>query len=145
MAVSRAQIGRTWPPASYVPAGRLVSAAEGAHRDPAPVSRAMHRSGSIISETGVGIEGTDSGRIRVVRATDSGTNCLRRARLFITSRNREQPIRMVTRSVIPSETAKYAAPKLALNDKPGARLDGYQMLWWWARLESNQRPADYES
>ena len=52
---------------------------------------------------------------------------------------------MVTRSVIPSETAKYAAPKLALNDKPGARLDGYQMLWWWARLESNQRPADYES
>jgi len=19
------------------------------------------------------------------------------------------------------------------------------MLWWWARLESNQRPADYES
>jgi len=38
---------------------------------------------------------------------------------------------MVTRSVIPSETAKYAAPKLALDGKPGARLDGYQMSWVW--------------
>ncbi len=46
-------------------------------------------------------------------------------------RRREQPIRMVTRSVIPSQTAKYLAPTLALDGKPGARLDGYQMLWLW--------------
>ncbi len=115
-----------------MPAGRLVTAAEGAHRDRIAGGNLSGSSRlSRISETGVGIEGTDSGRIRVVRATGSGTNCLRRARLFIASRNREQPIRMVTRSVIPSETAKYAAPKLALDGKPGARLDGYQMSWVW--------------
>ncbi len=27
--------------------------------------------------------------------------------------------------------------ELALDGKPGARLDGYQMLWVWTRGESN--------
>jgi hypothetical protein len=48
--------------------------------------------------------------------------------VFIASRNGQQPIRMVTRSVVTSETAQHAAPKPAPDGKRRNGLDGYQML-----------------
>src|SRR5712692_3398170 len=114
-----------------MPAGRLVSAAEGAHRDPIAGGNLSGASRLSRIRDRVRIEGTDSGRIRVVRATGSGTNCLRRARLFVASRNREQPIRNGHAIGDPLGEREVRGAELALDGKPGARVDGYQMLWVW--------------
>ncbi len=66
----------------------------------------------------------------MARATGAGTNCLRRARLFsIQKPGTTDPNGHAIGDPLGDREVRGA--ELALDGKPGARLDGYQMLWMW--------------